>query len=88
MSVNEGRPELKKRLFLYWKAFAALHRRRQFAHMGPQPISYTDIQAYLALCFSPNKADYRARFIRFISAMDDAYLADFFDKQKNKGSTE
>ena len=54
--------------------------------MGPQPFSFTDMQAYLTLCFNHDSAKYRARFIRFISAMDDAYLIDFFDKQKNKGS--
>ena len=85
-AVSQGRPELPKRLILYWSAFASLHRRRQLAYMGPQPISFTDMQAYLTLCFNHDSAAYRARFIRFISAMDDAYLADFSENQKNKGS--
>ena len=54
--------------------------------MGPQPLSFTEIQAYLTLCFNHDSGTYRARFIRFVSAMDDAYLVDFFEGQKNKGS--
>lgn len=85
-SAKQGRPEIPQRLYIYWSAFAALHRRRQFAHMGPQPLSFTDIQAYLTLCFNHrNSVTYRTRFIRFISAMDDAYLTDVSEKQMAKG---
>lgn len=83
-SAQEGRPEIPQRLFIYWSAFIALHRRRQFAHMGPQPLSFSDIQSYITLCFNhQGSLNYRSRFIRFITAMDDAYLTDVVERQKS-----
>lgn len=44
-----------------------------------------DIQSYINLCFEYDSS-YNSKLVRFVSAMDDAYLADFFEKQSKKGS--
>lgn len=84
-SAGSGRPAIPKRLQIYWSAFATLHKRRQFAYSGPQPLSLTDIQSYINLCFGYDSS-YNPKLVRFVSAMDDAYLTNFFEKQSSKGS--
>lgn len=83
-SAEKGRPTIPLRLAMYWTAFSVLHKRRQFAYTGPQPLSIPQIESYARLSFIYGPR-YFSRLLRFVAAMDDVYLANFFKKQKSEG---
>ena len=69
------------RLIPYWNAFIDLSKRRDKTETGyPKPIKYQEMQSYISLKFNREAPQVR-RLLLFVEALDDAYLADFSEKQ-------
>ena len=79
-----GGPPIDPRLLQYWRAFSDLHRRRQWQQGGPQPLAYTEMEAYIRLKFRLKKPPQVRRLLRFVEDLDDAFLNNFSEKQERK----
>lgn len=77
----ENKPEIFSYVFEYVEAFYHLSARRTIGFSSENPISMSDIAAYLSL----NPTDDPARFVYMIGEMDSEYLT---VKYSNKGSSE
>ena len=66
----EDKPFLPDYLVYYLNAFLTIHKSRQYSIVGPMPISFGEIAAYVNL-FSIVEVD---EFVYLIKEMDDAYL--------------
>lgn len=76
------RPLVPKALSQYWKAFLDLHKRRQWQQACPQPLTYTELKAYIELKFYSRKPEQVRRLLKFVEELDNAYLTDFSEKQE------
>jgi len=76
------RPRIPKRLSPYWEAFIAMHQRRQWSQAGPQAISYLEIRSFIELKFVHRGSSQLRRLLRFTEELDNAYLADYADRQE------
>lgn len=79
----ESRPNIPYRLQPYWSSFVYLHKRRQWFEGGPQPISMEAVKSYVDLGFRVAPEQIR-RFLRFVDALDDVFLSNYAEGQKNK----
>lgn len=87
----EDEPVLSSHLQWVWKAFTDLNYRRSAGFGGPLPITYSDIDSYCRLKGIDLLVE-REKLLRFIDALDRAYMADTYEKQKvedarNSGAT-
>lgn len=73
-------PDIFETVNWVWEAYIALDRSRQFGFNGPQPISLSDIEAYIRLHDIEDRSD----LIRYIQLMDGEYLAHAADKIKKE----
>lgn len=82
----EDEPKLSPHLFWVWQAFTDLNYRRSAGMGGPQPISYTEIDAYCRLkaIYSPGD---RERLLRLIDPLDRAWMAKAHEEQAKKEKT-
>lgn len=79
-------PELYQTLGWIWEAFIVLDRSRQFGFNGPQPISLSEIEAYIRLHSIEDRYD----LIRYIQLMDGEYIAQSREKtakEQKRGRT-
>lgn len=74
------RPKLQPHDHRYLAAFNRLSRSRQAGMGGPQPLTLTEIQAYLQI-FDVDPAR-RGRYIDVLQEMDSAYLEHALEKVK------
>lgn len=66
----ENKPEIHTWMIEYIDAFEVLNQTRSYG-MAPNPISLTEILAYLQLYGSSDAAS----FVKYILAMDEAFLS-------------
>ena len=77
---QEPPPTLYPDLYWIWDAYCFLSERRSTGPNGPNPISTSDMAAYIDLT-GRHEDRYRRQILRFIPPMDRVFLKDFYDKQ-------
>jgi hypothetical protein len=77
------RPLLQEDLHDIWQAYSMLHACRSAGFSGPNPISMTEIQAYLSV-IQENDTEERMRLLTFIKMLDSMYLGHAYDESKKK----
>jgi len=84
-SADRVRPEIPRWLEAYWRGFLDLHGQRQLYEGGPQPLSFSDINAYSKLCLNLAPLQ-RRQFVRFTLALDKTFLQHYIDSQSKRAS--
>ncbi|ABN75407.1 phage tail assembly chaperone [Cereibacter sphaeroides] len=64
-----------------WQAFWQLSRRRTYHAAGPNPLSWTEIEAWTRLMRTP----FEPHHVRILAALDDAFL-DHLDASRGGSS--
>lgn len=74
------KPALRHDVKDYWEGFWILHNSRGVGFSGPNPISVSEVQAYLCL-IEEDRMSERLRILRIVQSMDSAYLSHVAKKQ-------
>lgn len=76
--VHKAAPKINQSLVKFWEGFQDLQSQRQYHASGPQPLLFTEIEAYLRLnggwlprCLYP-------KFVRLITVLDNEYLTLYY----------
>jgi hypothetical protein len=79
-------PILFSHLSWVWEGFSELNYRRGVSMSGPVPITMTDIEAYCRYrqIYTPVERD---RFLLYLRALDQDWMANFYDESKKKQDT-
>ena len=82
----EDEPKLSPHLFWVWQAFTDLNYRRAAGMGGPQPISYTDMDAYCRLkgIYAPGE---REKLLRLIDPLDRLWMQKAHEEAEKKQNT-
>mgnify|MGYP000383299584 CR=1 FL=1 len=76
--LQDREPRLPAGSAILWRAFADLSRARAWSSLGPNPISFSEIEAWCRL----NRTPFAPHHVEIIRAMDGAFL-DHFASSRN-----
>src|SRR6056297_433278 len=71
--LQDREPRLPAGSPVLWRAFADLSRARAWSSLGPNPISFSEIEAWCRL----NRTPLSPRHVQTILAMDEAFIEHF-----------
>lgn len=77
---TQKRPILPAGGDLLWRWFADLHSARSYGMVGPNPVGFTEIHAYLQVMRIPAEPHH----VEILRAMDSEYLAFAYSKAGGK----
>ena len=77
-AVTAAKPVVPEAGVLLWNLFMELNASRTYNAVGPNPISYAEIEAFARL----HRWPLQPRHVAIIRAMDDAWLAHAYRKMQ------
>ena len=83
--ILNSRPEMFSELVWVWEGFLTISASRQMGFNGPQPISLSEVLAFLTYRGISDPEE-REQFLTLVQALDQVFIADSIAKQKTKSS--
>lgn len=81
--ILNSKPSLYPDLVWVWEGFLTISASRQMGFNGPQPISLSEVLAFLHYRGIEDQEE-REEFVTLVQALDQVYMADAIAKQKTK----
>lgn len=81
--ILSSKPEIFTDLIWVWEGFLTLSSARQLGFNGPQPISLSELLAFLQYRGIEDPED-REEFVTLVQSLDQVFMADAIAKQKAK----